>query len=235
MRRLSRAKQAEVLAARQARQQGKQRLKLMAIAAVLAIGAVAGLIVAGNALRKDNTVRYASQAQGRVLGDPNAPVLIEAWEDYQCPICNAANASVLEQIDKNYIATGKARLEYRNFPFLGKESTTAAGAAECAAEQNKFWAYHDALFDAQRSENSGAFTNDKLKVLAMTASLDRASFNTCFDSGRYDDVVQSEKAAGVNLGVNATPTFFVNGQRIADWRNYDEFAAAIEKAAGVAR
>ena len=235
MRRLSRAKQAEVLAARQARLKGKQRFKLMAIAAVLAIGAVAGLIVAGNALRKDDTVRYASQAQGRLLGDPNAPVLIEAWDDYQCPICKAANASVLEQIDKNFIATGKARLEYRNFAFLGKESTTAAEAAECAAEQNKFWAYHDALFDAQRSENSGAFTNDKLKALAMTASLDRVSFNTCFDSGRYGDVVQKEKAAGVNIGVNATPTFFVNGQRIADWRNYDEFAAAIEKAAGVAR
>jgi protein-disulfide isomerase len=209
----------------------------MAIAAVLAVGAVAGLIIAGNILRRDdsNTVRYASQAQGRILGDPNAPVLIEAWEDYQCPICKVANASVLEQVDKNFIATGKARLVYRNFPFLGQESTSAAEAAECASEQNKFWAYHDALFDAQRSENSGAFSDDKLKMLAMTASLDRTSFNQCFDSSRYDDVVQSEKAVGANLGVNATPTFFVNGQRLADWRDYDAFAAAIERAAGVAR
>ena len=235
MRRLSRAKQAEVLAAREARQRQKQRNKLMAIAAVIAVVAVASLIVAGNALRKDDTVRYASQAQGRVLGEANAAVLIEAWEDYQCPICKQANATVLEQLDKNFIATGKARLEFRNYPFLGTESTRAAEAAECAAEQNKFWGYHDALFDAQRSENSGAFSSDKLKVLAMTASLDRATFNECFDSRRYQDVVQNEKAAGVNLGVNATPTFFVNGQRIADWRNYDEFAAAIEKAAGVAR
>src|SRR6185503_16211685 len=93
MRRLSRAKQAEVLAARRARLKGKQRFKLMAIAAVLAFGAVAGLIIAGNAMRKDDTVRYASQSQDRILGDPNAPVLIEAWEDYQCPICKAANAS----------------------------------------------------------------------------------------------------------------------------------------------
>src|SRR5262245_41997118 len=107
MRRLSRAKQAEMLAAREARLRQKQRNKLMAIAAVVAVFAVGGLIVAGNLLRGhgDNTVRYASQAQGRVLGDANAPVLIEAWEDYQCPICKQANATVLEQIDKNYIAT----------------------------------------------------------------------------------------------------------------------------------
>jgi protein-disulfide isomerase len=234
MRKLSRAKQAEIIAARQTRQDRQRlmkRLKLMAVAAVLAIGAVAGLIVAGNATRKDDTVRYASQAQGRVLGDPQAPVLIEAWEDYQCPICKAANSSVLEQIDKKYIATGVARLEFRNFAFIGPESTTAAEAAECAAEQNKFWPYHDALYDAQRAENSGAFSNDKLKVLAMTASLDRASFNACFDDHRYKDVIANEKTAGMNLGVNATPTFFVNGKRITDWRDYDAFAAAIDKAA----
>jgi protein-disulfide isomerase len=232
MRRLSRAKQAEIVAARQARQKQKQRNKLMAIVAVVAVVAVAGLIVAGNALRGDNeTVRYASQAQGRVLGDPNAPVLIEAWEDYQCPVCKQANATVLEQIDKNFISTGVARLEYRNFAFLGAESTAAAEAAECAAEQNKFWAYHDALYDAQRAENSGAFSTDKLKVLAMTASLDRASFNTCVDDHRYKDVIASEKASGVNIGVGATPTFFVNGKRITDWRDYAAFAAAIEQAA----
>ncbi len=231
MRKLSRAKQADILAAREARLRQKQRNKLMAIAAVVAVVAVAVLIVAGNALRSDDTVRYASQAQGRVLGDANAPVLIEAWEDYQCPICKQANATVLAQIDKNYIATGKARLEFRNYAFLGAESTAAAEAAECAAEQNKFWPYHDALYDAQRAENSGAFATGKLKVLAMTASLDRASFNACVDDHRYKDVVASEKTAGMGLGVNATPTFFVNGKRIADWRDYDAFAAAIEKAA----
>src|SRR5262245_50725960 len=127
MRRLSRAKQAELLAVREASQRRRQRNKLMAIAAAIALVAVAALIVGGNLLRKDDkAVHYASLTQGRVLGDANAPVLIEAWEDYQCPICKAANSSVLEQIDKNYIATGKARLEFRNFAFLGAESTAAA-------------------------------------------------------------------------------------------------------------
>lgn len=229
-RRLSRAKQAQVIAERQARKQRSQRVKLMSIAAVVAAGAVIGLIIAGNLLRNDETVRYASQAQGRVLGDPSAPVLIEAWEDYQCPVCKAANASVLEEVDKNYVATGKARLAFRNYAFLGPESVAAAEAAECAAEQNKFWAYHDALFDAQRAENSGAFSAAKLKTLAMTASLDKTSFYECVDSHRYEDVIAAEKAAAAQLGVNATPTFFVNGVRIADWRDYDAFAAAIEKA-----
>jgi protein-disulfide isomerase len=204
----------------------------MMIVAAVAVVAVAGLIVAGNLLRKDETetVRYASVAAGRVLGDPSAPVLIEAWEDYQCPICKQANATVLEQIDKNYIATGKARLEFRNLAFLGQESLAAAEAAECAAAQDKFWPYQDALFDAQRAENSGAFATGKLKVLAMTASLDRPTFNTCVDEHRYKDAIAAEKQAAQSLGVNATPTFFVNGQRISDWRDYGAFAAAIEKA-----
>jgi protein-disulfide isomerase len=204
----------------------------MAFAAIAAVVAVVGLVVAGDLLRKDSgeTVRYASQAQGRVLGDANAPVLIEAWEDYQCPICKAANSSVLEQIDKNYVATGKARLEFRNFPFLGPESTAAADAAECAAEQDKFWPYHDALYDAQRAENSGVFSTSKLKSLAGSTGMDTNAFNACVDSGRYKDTVAAEKASGESIGVNATPTFFVDGQRIADWRDYDTFAALIDKA-----
>jgi len=231
MRRLSRPRQAELLAAREAQARRKQRNKLMAIAAAIALVAVVGLIVAGDLLRKEGSaVRYASQAQGRILGDANAPVLIEAWEDYQCSICKAANASVLEQIDKNYIATGKARLEFRNYPFLGPESAAAADAAECASEQGKFWPYHDALYDAQRAENSGVFSTDKLKALAADLSLDSGAFNACVDSGRYKDAIASEKTAGQSIGVDATPTFFVDGQRIADWRDANTFAAVIEKA-----
>jgi protein-disulfide isomerase len=203
----------------------------MALAAALAVATVAVLIIAGNALRRDNeTVRYASQASGRVLGDVNAPVVIDAWEDYQCPVCKAANATVLEQVDRDYIATGKAKLVFHNYPFIGPESQQAAEAAEAAAEQGKFWAYHDALFAAQRAENSGAFSNDKLKALAASAGLDSQAFNASFDSNRYESAVQAEKAAGEQLGVNATPTFFVNGKRVADWRDYNAFTQMIEQA-----
>jgi protein-disulfide isomerase len=231
MGKLSRAKQAEVRAARRAKQQRQQRFKLMAVTGALAVAAVAVLIVAGNMLRDDNqTVRYASQAAGRVLGSADAPVTIDAWEDYQCPVCKAANATVLEQIDKQYIATGKAKLVFHNFPFIGPESQQAAEAADVAAEQDKFWAYHDALFEAQRAENSGAFSNDKLKALAVSAGLDSDAFNASFDSNKYESAVQAEKASGMQLGVDATPTFFVDGKRIADWRDYDAFAQAIEQA-----
>jgi protein-disulfide isomerase len=226
--------------ARQARDRAnvkrRQRNRLMLIVAGVAIVAVAGLIVVGDALRsEDTTIRFPAQAAGRVLGSPDAPVTIEAWEDFQCPVCKAANASILAQIEKEYVETGKAKLEFKNYPFLGDESTAAAEAAECAAEQDLFWPYHDSLFAAQRAENSGAFSAGKLESIAAEVGLDTAEFAACVDSGRYEAAIKDEKSAGARQGVNATPIFFVNGVRVPDWRSYDDFAALIEQAAARAQ
>ena len=126
------------------------------------------LIVAGGLLRHDNEVVTSSNAQrdGRVLGETSAPVIITAWEDFQCPVCKAANSSVLQQIITEYVDTGKAQLQYRYFSFIGDESVRAAEAAEAASAQGKFWEYHDTLFTYQGAENSGAFSEDRLIQLA---------------------------------------------------------------------
>jgi protein-disulfide isomerase len=223
--------------ARQARDKAQanrsRRNRLMLVSAAIAVCSVVALILVGNALRPgSDSVTHASQAQGRILGSPTAAVTIEVWEDFQCPVCKAANGSVLSEIEKNYVTTGKANLAFRNFPFLGDESFRAAEAAECAAEQDDFWPYHDALFAAQRAENSGTFTTGKLKSIAGQVGLDQGAFAGCLDSGRYKNAVQDEKSAGLRQGVNATPTIFVNGTRVADWRSYDGFAALIEKTSG---
>lgn len=79
-----------------------------------------------------------------------------------------------------------------HFPFLGQESSWAAAASECAAEQGKFWEYHAKLFGSQGGENNGAFNKDKLKGYAADMGLDKAKFNECMDSGRTEKLVQAE-------------------------------------------
>jgi protein-disulfide isomerase len=210
---------------------------MMLIAGGAAIVAVAVLIVAGTLLGggdSNETVTHTSVSEGYVLGDPSSPVEIEAWEDFQCPICKAANSSTLKGIEDAYISTGKAHLVFRQYPFLGDESYAAAEASQCAADQEAFWDYHDALFTAQGAENSGVFSDAKLKEIAASLGLDTATFDSCVDSGAHADSVAAEKTEGEKLGINSTPTIFVNGEQVADWRDYNSFAAMIDAALGTA-
>ena len=223
----SKREQAAAIERRRARQ---KRARLLWVAGLAAVAAAALLIVAGGLLRDDGEVQTVSAAQrdGRVLGETSAPVIITAWEDFQCPVCKAANTSVLATIIAEYVDTGKAQLQYRYFSFLGDESKRAAEAAEAAAEQGKFWEYHDALFTYQGAENSGAFSNDRLSKLATLAGLDLAQFEASLDSGEYEGVVEAELDEGRDRGVTGTPTFFVNGERVPDWRDLDAFRALID-------
>jgi protein-disulfide isomerase len=214
------------------RRRGRQaRNRLILIAASGAALLVVGLIVAGELLRGgSDPVTHSAPTEGYVLGSPTAPVVITAWEDFQCPVCKAANASVLRVIEEQYVATGKAQLIFRQFPFLGPESTVAAEASQCAADQGAFWDYHDALFTAQGAENSGVFTRSKLQEIAGSLNLDTAVFTSCLSSGAHSASVAAEKDEGVDRGVLGTPTFFVNGERVQDWRDYGAFAAMIDAA-----
>jgi protein-disulfide isomerase len=225
----TRSRRAKEAAHRRNAQQSRKRMVLSAagVAGVL----VLGLIVLGALLRgSSEPVTHTAPTDGYVLGSTSAPVVITAWEDFQCPICKAANSSVMRVIEEQYVATGKAQVVFRQFPFLGPESQAAAEASQCAADQGAFWDYHDALFTAQGAENSGVFTATKLKDIAAGLNLDVATFGSCIDSGAHSEGVAAEKAQGVALGVKGTPTFFVNGQRVPDWTDYAAFSAMIESA-----
>jgi protein-disulfide isomerase len=217
-------------AAEQRRAAKRRKTRMIYAAAVVAVAAVAVLIVAGGLLRGDETVVTASTAQreGRVLGETSAPVIITAWEDFQCPVCRTANVSTLDTIIKEYVDSGQAQLHYRYFAFLGDESVRAAEAAEAAAAQGKFWEYHDALYTYQGAENSGAFSDDRLVQLAQLVGLDVAQFEASLDSGEYEGVVKAELEEGRDRGVTGTPTFFVNGEPVGDWRDVDHFRDLIE-------
>lgn len=118
---------------------------------------------------------------------------------------------------------GQVRVGYIHFAFLGDESVWAAQASECANDQGQFWEYHDALFDNQRGENQGAFSQANLKQLAAQLKLDTAAFNACLDSGQHQDVVQADIAFAQSLGVRSTPTFVINGKPLVGGQPFEVF------------
>jgi protein-disulfide isomerase len=165
---------------------------------------------------------------GRVWGQAQAPVSIEVFSDFQCPVCARADAA-LHRIAPQYIDTGKAKVIYRHFSFIGAESNWAAQAAECAGEQNRFWDYAQYLFTHQAGENVGAFAPNNLKRFAAQVGLDTTAFNACLDSNQHAAAVQQDTREGRSRGVQATPTFFVRGQRIEGLLSPDQLAALIER------
>jgi protein-disulfide isomerase len=134
---------------------------------------------------------------------------------------------VLQQLAPKYFDTGKAKVVYHHFPFIGPESQWAAEAADCAGEQGKFWPYALYVLTHQAGENVGAFSRDNLKSFAVQVGLDTNAFNACFDSGKYTAAVKQEMSQGEQLGLTGTPTFFVNGRRV-ELPTVDQFGQIID-------
>jgi len=128
------------------------------------------------------------------------------------------------------VNSGRVRFVYVHFPFLGSESTWAAEASECAAEQDAFWEYHDYLYDHQQGENQSAFNKENLKQWAAELGLDAQSFNECVDTGKYSDIVAQQSTLARQIGVTSTPTFLINGQPLLGAQPFEVFKDYIESA-----
>ncbi len=165
-----------------------------------------------------------------VLGSPTAPVTMIEFADFQCPFCEQFFQTSLPQIKDLYIKTGKARLVFRDFAFLGDESLSAAEAARCAGDQQKFWEYHDYLYNHQKGENQGGFSDANLKQFAAALNLDTGEFNACLSSHKYLDFVKKETTLGQQLGVSGTPTTFFNKKPLIGAVPFPEVKAAVETA-----
>ncbi len=163
-------------------------------------------------------------------GSADAKVTMVEFADFQCPYCGKFQSEVYPQIKANYIDTGKVAFVYQDFAFLGTESTQAAEAARCAADQQKFWEYHDYLFTHQNGENRGTFAVKNLKAFARTLRLDPILFNLCLDIGKYKSDVATETASGKTIGVTGTPAFVINGKFVVGALPYENFKQTIDEA-----
>lgn len=135
---------------------------------------------------------------------------------------------VAPEIVKRYVETGKVKLVWHDFAWIGSESRQAAQAARCAGRQGSFWEYHDHLFNNQRGENRGQFAPENLKRFAAELGLDRAAFDSCLDRAEDIPSIQQDLATARAEGITATPSFRVNGQRLVGARSVDAFVQAID-------
>lgn len=168
-----------------------------------------------------------------VLGNMDAPVTIIEYSDFQCPFCGLFYVKVEPLVKEDYIAAGKARLVYRHFAFLGSESRAAAEASECAKDQGKFWKFHDFLFNSElkdNRENNGNLNRSLFMSIASDLDLDQNAFSSCLDSGKYAQKIKDDFLFGQKAGVKATPTTFINGQKVEGMLPYSDFKAVIEQA-----
>jgi protein-disulfide isomerase len=158
-----------------------------------------------------------ANANDNSMGDPNAPIKIEEFSDFQCPFCERFHQETEPLLRQYYVDTGKVQFVYRsmgnwvsqNIGGARTESQDAALAAYCAGDQNKFWEMHAYLFANVRGEDAGSFTERRLQAIAEKAGLNMSEFNNCYSSGKYKDRVQQDLKDGQTAGVNGTPAFLV--------------------------
>jgi protein-disulfide isomerase len=157
------------------------------------------------------------------LGTDSAPVTIVEFSDFQCPYCRQVQPT-LQRLMAEY--EGKVKLVFRDFPLrnIHPQAQKAAEAAQCAAEQQKFWSYHDKLFAAASLQIAD------LKKYAHELGLNEEQFTSCLDSNKYADGIAVDMQAGQNAGVNATPTFFVNGYPLSGAASYEQFKEVVDTA-----
>jgi protein-disulfide isomerase len=174
---------------------------------------------------------------GKAIGNPDAQVKIEVYEDFQCPACKGYTVSVEKQLlASSYITDGQVYYIYRQYPFLdsqsiGKESQQAANASMCALEQDRFWDYHDLLFANQGTvENGGSYNNKRLQAFAESLGLDMATFNDCFNINKYSTEIEADYQLGRAAGVTRTPSILINGVNTFPTYlpTYSELTAAID-------
>ena len=185
----------------------------------LAIPAVITVIVVFYALNfhENNSVNNSNQVSPQtlmengspLLGDPGARITIVEFGDYQCTYCHAFHANTKDQLIQDYVNTGKVNFVFRDFPLNGPASVLAAQAAYCAGDQNKYWQYHDELYNNWGGENTGWVNQKSLDQFANNVNLDLTEFDACVSDKKYEQKVLDNQQFGEKLGINATPSFII--------------------------
>ncbi|MHC1741317.1 MAG: DsbA family protein [Anaerolineaceae bacterium] len=193
-------------------QKKKQDFWVILIISIIAL-AIIGVIVYSKLPKPIATIETTAkpQANGLNMGDPNAPVKVVEFADFQCPYCQKYWQDVEPTLLKTYIETGKVYYTYAPMAFLGQESFDSAEAAYCANDQGKFWEYRDYLYTNHTGENVGDYTEAKLVTFAKKLNLDMTAFNSCLTSGKYIQAVTDANNYATQQSVNTTPSVIVNG------------------------
>ena len=220
---------------------------------IVGIGAIAVVVavVLGSALLRGGSsevvipagiAERTARQQGPVLGEEDAPVTIVEYFRFDCIHCADFARQTAPLIEKDFIVDKRVRFEARPLAVEG-DILAASEAVECAAEQGRYWDYHDVLFANFDKDPEGAYKSGRLKEYAAKLGLDTGPFNSCLDSHKYQQTVIDESKAAVQAGIQSTPTFFIGltkdmkaetvpyaGEKtISGAEKYEVFKAAIEE------
>jgi protein-disulfide isomerase len=243
----ARAEREEREAAEKAKAQRKKRVLYLGgalvAAAVIVVVAIAissgGSTKGGSATGDANGSKQAAQLlngipqQGVTLGNPKAPVTLTEFADLQCPFCRDYTINVFPSIVAKYVKTGKVKMVFQNYAFIGPDSLTAARAAEAAGKQNKLWNFIDVFYNNQGTENTDYVTDKFLTKIADGAGVDSKKMLTDRNDPSARQAVAAAQQAAASAGVNSTPTFILKkGAGPAQKLSADQVEAALAKAAG---
>jgi protein-disulfide isomerase len=181
---------------------------------------------------------YAADiVDGELLGRADAPVLMEVWADYQCPVCARWDLEQLGTLKSQFVDTGILRIQGRDIAFLGggafDESLELATGARCAAEQNRFWQFHDLVYWNQGRENEGDHNAAFIASIADRAGVNRSTWDACVAGEEVRESIQSDTNIAVGKGINSTPTIALNGGTpVAGLPDLNTLVAQIQALAG---
>ncbi len=146
-----------------------------------------------------------------MLGNPNAPVTLVEFGDYQCKFCNVFFHSTEDDILKNYVETGRVKMIFKDYNIIGPDSISASHGAHCANDQGLFWEYHDILYSNWTGENNGWASSENLVKFAQEINLDMDEWSECITNRSHSQTILASNEDAKTLGITGTPAFFVIG------------------------
>jgi|GEM_PF-448686 len=231
-------------ALRAERKKKKLQQRILIIGSILVVALViTGLIIIPSNQNVNEQVNSISEitpnnyqtANGTSIGNPDAVVKIQLFEDFKCSACQSYQQNIEPLVIEELAEKGRILYTFHQFPFMDdqtsfKDSDNAALASECAAEQNRFWDYKDILF-ANMNFILGEFNDEKLFAMAEFLNLDKKEFETCYNEGRYLDKINIDIQLSQDLEVNGTPSLLINGENITPGRvpTFDQILARVEE------
>lgn len=205
-----------------ARKKDRTTMYLLVAGAAIAVAVIALIVLQNRSQAKVSVPPTASTVITEGVNDRNtkgpadAPVTVTVFSDFECPACKNFATDAEVAIDADYVNKGLVKFEYKHFPLPqhNPSATQGALAAECAADQGQFWPMHAYLFQEAGKAGTSTFTSSRLDAMAKALGLDTSAFNKCVSQQKYAQLVRDNIREGQQLGVNATPTIYVNGQKV---------------------
>jgi len=144
-----------------------------------------------------------------ILGDPDAPITLVEFGDYQCHYCNVFFQSIEKDIVKNYVDTGKVKIIFKDYNIIGEDSVIASQGAHCANDQGLFWEYHDILYSNWTGENNGWASSENLAIFAQQIGLNINTWSECMNKGSHSQIILKSNDDARTLQLTGTPAFFI--------------------------